>query len=87
MLNSTLTATGRGICVILENYQTDTGIVVPDALQNYLGGLKFIPFVNKGEMPKGRGAKGQENEPATKDPKAKGTNEAKGATGNEEAKA
>jgi len=58
MLNSTLTATGRGICAILENYQTDQGIVVPDVLQPYMGGLKFIPFVNKGEIPKGKGAKG-----------------------------
>lgn len=28
MLNSTLTATGRGICCILENYQTPEGIKV-----------------------------------------------------------
>jgi len=57
MLNSTLTATGRGICVILENYQTENGIEVPEVLQSYMGGLKFIPFVNKGEMPKGKGGK------------------------------
>jgi len=57
MLNSTLTATGRGICVILENYQTPEGINVPEVLQPYLGGLKFIPFVFTGEMPKGKGAK------------------------------
>jgi len=62
MLNSTLTATGRGICVILENYQTETGIVVPDALQEYMGGLKFIPFVTTQEMPKGKGSKGKDKQ-------------------------
>jgi len=61
MLNATLTATGRGICAILENYQTDEGIVVPDVLQSYLGGLKLIPFVNKGTLPTGKGGKGKES--------------------------
>jgi len=67
MLNSTLTATGRGICAILENYQTEEGIVVPDVLQPYMGGLKFIPFVNKGEMPKGKGSKGSTKKDAKED--------------------
>eukprot|EP01118_Nematostelium_gracile_P007010 TRINITY_DN2268_c0_g1_i2.p1 TRINITY_DN2268_c0_g1~~TRINITY_DN2268_c0_g1_i2.p1 ORF type:complete len:295 (+),score=100.06 TRINITY_DN2268_c0_g1_i2:808-1692(+) len=62
MLNSTLTATGRGICCILENYQTPDGIVVPDVLQPYMGGLTFLPFVHKGPMPVPKGEKGkQEN--------------------------
>jgi seryl-tRNA synthetase len=43
MLNSTLCATGRTICCILENYQTPEGIVVPAVLQSYLH-RKFIPF-------------------------------------------
>lgn len=45
MLNSTLTATGRGICCILETYQTPDGVIVPDALVPFMGGTKFIPFV------------------------------------------
>merc|ERR1712204_124361 len=44
MLNATLVATTRTICAILENYQTADGIIVPDALQVYMGGMKFIPF-------------------------------------------
>jgi len=47
MLNSTLCATTRTICAILENYQTADGIVVPDILQPYMGGTKFIPFVKE----------------------------------------
>jgi len=45
MLNSTLTATSRTLCAILENYQTDKGVEVPVLLRPYLGGLDFIPFV------------------------------------------
>jgi len=45
MLNSTLCALTRTICVILENYQTETGIEVPQVLRNYMGGTDFIPFV------------------------------------------
>jgi len=45
MLNSTLTATGRGICCILETYQTPDGVRVPEALVPYMGGKTFIPFV------------------------------------------
>eukprot|EP00871_Galdieria_phlegrea_P001356 jgi/Galph1/2220/GphlegSOOS_G909.1 len=43
MLNSTLCATTRVICCILENYQTTEGVVVPDVLQPYLG-TDFLPF-------------------------------------------
>merc|ERR1712100_597075 len=45
MLNSTLTATGRGICCLLETHQTHNGINVPNALVPYMGGMTFIPFV------------------------------------------
>jgi len=58
MLNSTLCATTRTICTILENYQTEDGIKVPDALIPYMDGVTFIPFVHK-EMPKSKGEKGQ----------------------------
>mmetsp|Transcript_10539 Transcript_10539/g.18112 ORF Transcript_10539/g.18112 Transcript_10539/m.18112 type:complete len:471 (-) Transcript_10539:92-1504(-) len=45
MLNSTLCATTRVICAILENYQTEDGVHVPEVLQPYMGGKTFFPFV------------------------------------------
>ena len=36
MLNATMCAITRMICIILETYQTETGIVVPDALRPYM---------------------------------------------------
>ena len=48
-LNCTLTATERTICCILENYQTEDGVVVPEVLRPYMGGKDFFPFVK--EMP------------------------------------
>ena len=50
MLNSTLVATERALCCVLENYQTKCGIKIPDVLQEYMGGVSFVPFV--AEMPK-----------------------------------
>merc|ERR1719319_433891 len=38
MLNATLCATSRTICCILENYQEEDGIRIPDVLQPYMGG-------------------------------------------------
>lgn len=45
MLNSTLCATSRTICAILENYQCDSSIKIPTVLQPYMGGKDIIPFV------------------------------------------
>lgn len=45
MLNSTMCAVTRMICVILENYQTDQGIMIPDALKPYMPYDTIIPFV------------------------------------------
>lgn len=50
MLNATLTATERTICCILENYQTEEGVRVPEVLVPFCGGITFFPF--KREMPK-----------------------------------
>jgi hypothetical protein len=44
MLNSTLTATERTLCCILENYQKEGGVEVPKVLQAYMGGIEFLPF-------------------------------------------
>lgn len=43
MLNSTLCATTRVICCILENNQTNLGIKIPDVIRSYVG-LSFFPF-------------------------------------------
>jgi len=45
MLNGTLCATERTICCILENYQTEKGIIVPEVLRKYMDDIEFIPFV------------------------------------------
>jgi len=44
MLNSTLCATTRTLCILCELGQTDTGIKVPEVLVPYTG-FDFIPFV------------------------------------------
>lgn len=36
MLNATMCATTRTICAILENYQTEEGIVVPERLKSFM---------------------------------------------------
>lgn len=50
MLNSTLCATERAICCLLENYQCAEGVRVPEVLQPFMGGMKLMPFVR--EKPK-----------------------------------
>lgn len=45
MLNGTLCATERTLCCLLENYQTPTGIIVPEVLRPWMDGMDFIPFV------------------------------------------
>ena len=47
MLNATLTATERTLCCILENYQTPDGIVVPEVLRPFMGGMELIPFAKQ----------------------------------------
>jgi seryl-tRNA synthetase len=44
MLNSTMTATERTMCCVLENFQTEEGVRVPEALQPFMMGMDFIPF-------------------------------------------
>uniref|UniRef100_A0A7S1ZVP8 serine--tRNA ligase n=1 Tax=Ditylum brightwellii TaxID=49249 RepID=A0A7S1ZVP8_9STRA len=55
-LNSTLCATGRVICAVLENYQTEDGVKVPDVLVPFMGGIDFMPFV-RGPMELTKGEK------------------------------
>ena len=47
MLNSTLCATERTMCCILENYQTESGVKVPPCLIPFMGGIEFIPYNEK----------------------------------------
>lgn len=51
MLNSTLCATQRTLCCILENFQTPAGIRVPEPLVTGVG-TAFIPFVRDLEVKK-----------------------------------
>ncbi|CAG9463890.1 unnamed protein product [Pedinophyceae sp. YPF-701] len=44
LLNSTLSATERALCCLLENNQTPDGVKVPEMLQPFMMGIDFIPF-------------------------------------------
>mmetsp|Transcript_29060 Transcript_29060/g.66840 ORF Transcript_29060/g.66840 Transcript_29060/m.66840 type:complete len:459 (+) Transcript_29060:143-1519(+) len=45
MLNSTLCATERGLCCLVENYQEKDGVRVPPPLVPFMLGKEFLPFV------------------------------------------
>ncbi|CAJ0931208.1 unnamed protein product, partial [Mesorhabditis belari] len=49
MLNATMCATTRVLCALLENYQTEEGIMVPEVLSPYMPSQykTLIPFVRK----------------------------------------
>ncbi len=47
LLPSTLTATERTLCCVLETHQTADGFRVPDVLVPYMHGVTFVPFVRK----------------------------------------
>ncbi|KAJ4780316.1 Serine--tRNA ligase [Rhynchospora pubera] len=47
MLNSTLTATERTLCCILETYQKEDGVEVPQKLRPFMGGVDFLKFKKK----------------------------------------
>merc|ERR1712087_628997 len=68
-LNATLTATERTICCILENYQTEEGVQVPNVLRPFMGGMKIMPFVNA--PPKNIGKHKAAKAHAKKNPKQK----------------
>jgi seryl-tRNA synthetase len=73
-LNGTLCATSRTLCCLLENYQTEDGFRVPDALLPFMprNTPEIIPYerelpkdtagskANKGAKAEGAGAKGGE---------------------------
>jgi seryl-tRNA synthetase len=41
-LNATACATQRTMTAIIENHQTDQGIMIPEVLRDYMGGQKYI---------------------------------------------
>ena len=50
-LNCTLSATERTLCCVLENYQREDGVEVPEVLRKYIPGEpEFLPYVK--ELPK-----------------------------------
>lgn len=57
LLNSTLTATERTLCCILENYQKEDGVEIPEVLQPYMGGKTFLPFKAKPATSDAKGKK------------------------------
>lgn len=50
MLNGTLCATERALCCLVENYQTENGLRIPEVLRPYMQGRDFIEF--KKDLPK-----------------------------------
>lgn len=50
MLNSTLCATTRTICCILENYQQEEGVQVPEVLVPFMGGITFMPYTQEAKV-------------------------------------
>ncbi|XP_022145958.1 serine--tRNA ligase [Momordica charantia] len=57
LLNSTLTATERTLCCILENYQKEDGVEIPEVLQPFMGGKTFLPFKAKPSTSEAKGKK------------------------------
>jgi seryl-tRNA synthetase len=83
MLNGTMCATERTMCCIMENYQTPEGVRVPEVLQPFMGGIKFMPYneaatkkffqakederVRQEQKAKAKGGKDQKKEQPKKD--------------------
>lgn len=69
MLNATLCATGRAICCLLENYQEENGVRVPDVLVPFMGGITFLPFVRESKLAEkdNKANSGKEEKKAAKD--------------------
>ncbi|KAI4254086.1 MAG: hypothetical protein LQ352_003305 [Teloschistes flavicans] len=73
-LNATLCATERALCCVLENYQTDSGVIIPEVLRKYIPGAPdFIEYSRKlpkdttSQKVKGKGPGPKPKLPATDD--------------------
>ncbi len=70
MLNSTLCATGRAICCLLETYQEENGVRVPEVLVPFMGGITFLPFVRESMLTgdPAKNAEAKQQKPVVKAP-------------------
>ena len=59
MVNATMCATTRVICCILENNQTEEGIVVPELLRPFMGNTELIKFVKSAPIEEQKESKGK----------------------------
>jgi seryl-tRNA synthetase len=50
MLNSTLCASTRTVCCILENYQDENGVKVPEVLVPFMGDVTYLPYVQEAKV-------------------------------------
>ena len=55
MLNGTMCATERTLSCLIENYQDETGVVIPEVLRPYMGGVERLNYVR--EAPKAEAKK------------------------------
>ena len=84
MLNATMCATTRTIRAILENYQTEEGVVIPEVLRKFMppglnDALKFVkpapidePVTKKQKKQGGRSRQKQEGDVAAVKEKVEG---------------
>ncbi|XP_047126420.1 serine--tRNA ligase, cytoplasmic isoform X1 [Hydra vulgaris] len=61
MLNATMCASTRVICCILENNQTEEGIIVPELLRPFMGNVEFIKYVKTAPIEGNKDVKGKSN--------------------------
>lgn len=75
MLNGTLCATERTLCCILENYQEENGLRIPEVLQPFMG-TDFLPYKEE-EKPKDKKKEEKPKEGKKKEEKKEKNEEAK----------
>ncbi len=73
MLNGTMCAVTRVICVIMEQNQTETGITVPEAIRKWMPKKyqEFIPFVNAAPIDEAETKKQKKQKDGMKKPAGK----------------
>ncbi|XP_070787121.1 serine--tRNA ligase, cytoplasmic-like isoform X1 [Enoplosus armatus] len=74
MLNATMCATTRVMCAILENYQTEEGIVIPEKLREFMppGWTEIIKFVKPAPIDQGLAKKAKKQHEGGKKKQGKG---------------
>lgn len=76
MLNGTLCATERTLCCILENYQEENGLRVPEVLQPFIGS-DFLPYKEEEKPKEKKEEKKEKKEGKKKEEKKEKKEEAK----------